>query len=247
MARHKKTKQMFRNVLCFFSGGGLPSLCRGRFFFLAFQGLISFLGVGVGFPSLCEGCLSCSELWLPLASCGWNACCFLLAAGLAFLLWAGGGGLPSLGKRSGLLSPFSAPSKKLNGSVMYRTDVRYVVRCRLQHTILYNCWLVVLCSEWRVRVFLKKKTATVGWVVAHPVRRLYTRFLSAFRRDQCSICSFQWTADLCYRAGKNVSVQCALEQSHDTGMPDVQGKIIDSFQKCSWGHFRAHREAAASG
>ena len=148
---------MFRNFLCFFSGGGLPSLCRGRFFLLAFQGLISFLGVGVGFPSMCEGCLSCSELWLPLASCGWNACCFLLAAGLAFLLWAGGSGLPSLGERSGLPSPFSAPSKKLNGSAMHRTDVRDVVGCRLQHTILYNCWLVVLCSEWRVRVFLKKK------------------------------------------------------------------------------------------
>ena len=150
MARHKKTKHMFRNVLCFLLVVVFP-LC-----------------VEVGFSFLCEGCLSCSELWLPLASCGWNACCFLLAAGLAFLLWAGGGGLPSLGERSGLPSPFSAPSKKLNGSVMYRTDVRYVVGCRLQHTILYNCWLVVLCSEWRVRVSLE--TATVGWLIAHLVR-----------------------------------------------------------------------------
>ena len=59
---------------------------------------------------------------------------------------------------------------------------------------------------------------------------------------------FQWTADLCHRAGKNVSVQCALEQSRDTSVPDVQGKVIDSFHKSAHGgHFRAHREAVASG
>ena len=38
---------------------------------------------------------------------------------------------------------------------------------------------------------------------------------------------------------ERTSVQCALEQSHDTGMPDVQGKIIDSFQKMLVGTFQS--------
>ena len=149
---------------------GLPSLCRGRVFLLALQGLISLLGVSVGFPSMCEGCLSCSELWLRLASCGWNAFplgvggCFLLAAGLAFLLWTGGVGLPSLGERSGLPSPFSAPSNKLDGSAMHMTDVRDVVGCRLQHTILCNCWLVVLVFGVESESFPEKKKNCDCWM-----------------------------------------------------------------------------------
>ena len=45
----------------------------GRSFFLALQVLASFLGVGVGCPLCARVVFLCSELWLCLASSGWNA------------------------------------------------------------------------------------------------------------------------------------------------------------------------------
>ena len=76
--------------------------------------------------------------------------------------------LPSLGERFGHFSSFSASNDKLSGCPMHRNDVSDVVGCRLQHSILCNCWLAVLFSKLRLRVPLE--TATVGWLIAHLVR-----------------------------------------------------------------------------